>query len=550
MAEEDSCGPDSAPPEKQAMDEEFRFLLCEGCHQEVGCPKLLPCLHNICTECLQETKPLDRCPVCSGPCSQTDGTPVQDNLFFANLQAKLSIFQMIKSGQDLICDNCKKEGTYWCSDCKEFLCISCFETHQRYLKKESHEARAVKDLRADSSKEFLTEFKNISVMFCPNAEHKTQNLSIYCKACARSMCCICAVLDSQHNGHHCHIREEIERRQHELQNVSTELKEKKVCYDKTCSNLRELVSNMVEVKNETRKLIQEKVAEMIRLVHEKGEELLAAVDEKHHCQVEDVEEKLKNVEHMAQRMASCELLVEKIHLYASDQEVMDMYPFIRESLEELKRKQPPAVETQIEVGNFAEVETQLQAFYGRVIKEEEAAPAIVKIASNQEPLGKSPAKRKGEQMGNAIQPTIKVVKIESDDDEWKLSAKQVDLEQPGTSFGGHPAGNEGSLWKGEDTEVVFEPVLLICSSQSCKTNVPSLNNCPEDESSDGVEYGDFSLQEDTRSENSQDEFLRSVFSQPKELFSGHGTLVFFDLKVLRGSSTWSLSWMKPASSRS
>ncbi|XP_015261173.1 PREDICTED: protein PML-like, partial [Gekko japonicus] len=193
--------------------------------------------------------------------------------------------------------------------------------------------------------------------------------SIYCKACQRSMCCICAVLDSQHNGQHCHIREEIERRQQELLSMSTELREKKSSYDLTCSNLRELVNNMVEVRNNTQERIQQKVAEMLRLVQEKGERLLASVQERHLRRVQDTEEKLHNVELVGQRMESCKQLVEKMKLYASDQEVMDMYPFIRESLEELRRKEPPVVETQIPVGNFADVETQLQAFYERVTEE-------------------------------------------------------------------------------------------------------------------------------------------------------------------------------------
>lgn len=193
--------------------------------------------------------------------------------------------------------------------------------------------------------------------------------SIYCKACQRSMCCICAVLDSQHNGHHCHIREEIQRRQQELLRMSMELKEKKTSYDRTCSNLRKLVNNMVEVKNETSQLIQQKVTEMLRLVQEKGEQLLASVERQHQRQAQDMEEKLHHVELVVQRMESGKQLVEKMHLYASDQEVMEMYPFIRESLEELKRKQPPMMETQIQVGNFAEVETQLQAFYEKVTKE-------------------------------------------------------------------------------------------------------------------------------------------------------------------------------------
>ncbi|KAL8196915.1 UNVERIFIED_CONTAM: hypothetical protein K2H54_001785 [Gekko kuhli] len=530
---QDSSGSSPAPPSETSpeMDEEFRFLLCENCHQEVGCPKLLPCLHNVCTECLQETKPVNCCPICKAPHSQTDAASVQDNMLFANLRAKLSVFQIIKSGQDLVCNNCKKEGVYWCSDCQEFLCTGCFETHQRYLKRESHEARAVKDIKAESSKEFLTEFKNIGVMFCSNAEHKMQNLSIYCKACQRSMCCVCAVLDSQHNGQHCHIREEIQRRQQELLSMSTELREKKAAYDRTCGNLRELVNNMVEVRNHTQERIQQKVAEMLRLVQEKGERLLASVQEQHQRRVRDTEEKLHNVELVGQRMESCKQLVEKMKLYASDQEVMDMYPFIRESLGELRRKEPPVVETQIPVGDFADAEAQLQAFYERVTREEEPAPIPVRITSNQDSVGKAPVKRKSVQVGNSSLTPAKFIKVEPDNG----SSGQVDLEQPGTSSGGRPVGNGDSIGKGEDAEMISEDWFPVSSSESSDTDAPvCLNGGDDDASSEDAESVGSIPQQDVSSESRRDDFWSDVFHPPRQLFSGPGSLLFFDLKVLPG----------------
>ncbi|XP_077173653.1 protein PML-like [Paroedura picta] len=534
MAQEEPSGASPASAEQPEVDEEFQFLLCENCRQEAGCPKLLPCLHNVCSECLQETKPMNCCPICQAPHSQAEGAAVQDNLLFSNLRAKLSVFQTIKGGQDLVCNNCKKEGAYWCSDCQEFLCPGCFESHQRYLKRENHEARAVKDIKAESSKAFLTEFKNVAAMFCSNAEHKMQNLSIYCKACERSMCCVCAVLDSQHNGHHCHIREEIQRRQQELERMSTELKEKKTSYDQTCSNLRELVKNMVEMRDETQELIQQRVAEILQLVRERGERLLASVKEQHQRQVRDTEDKLHHVEKVVQRMESGKQLVEKMHLYASDQEVMDMYPFIRESLEELKKKEPPAVETQIPKGNFTMVKTRLQALYDRMTKKKDAAPVPAKVAPDQEPVEKMPVKRKSVQVGNSPQTPTKVIKMEPDDSEWKRATGQADPEQPGTSSGTCPSGNGDCIWMGEDTEIISEHWFPVSSSES-DTDAPiCVNSHSGDESSNDVEPVGFIRQEDSSSESVQEDIWRNTFQPLKPLFSGQGSLVFFDLQVLPG----------------
>ncbi|CAM4526333.1 unnamed protein product [Lepidochelys kempii] len=111
-----------------AMEEEFHFLLCQGCQKEPRNHKLLFCLHNLCTNCLEVNKPMGQCTICHTPIPQTSGIPDQHNLLFANLQAKLSTYQITIKGSDLVCDNCGQGGEFWCSDCEECPCIKRFET--------------------------------------------------------------------------------------------------------------------------------------------------------------------------------------------------------------------------------------------------------------------------------------------------------------------------------------------------------------------------------------------------------------------------------------
>uniref|UniRef100_A0A674I9I4 RING-type domain-containing protein n=1 Tax=Terrapene triunguis TaxID=2587831 RepID=A0A674I9I4_9SAUR len=172
---EGSNGPQSLSFPK-VMEEEFQFLLCQGCRKEPRNPKLLSCLHTLCANCLEENKPVGQCPICRAPIPQASGIPDQDNLLFANLQAKLSTYQKIVKGNDLVCDNRGQEGQFWCSDCEEFLCVKCFETHQRYLKRESHEAKAVRDLKVGSAREFLVGSRKLSNLSCPNPTHANQML--------------------------------------------------------------------------------------------------------------------------------------------------------------------------------------------------------------------------------------------------------------------------------------------------------------------------------------------------------------------------------------
>ncbi|PKU30889.1 protein hypothetical protein [Limosa lapponica baueri] len=97
-----------------------------------------------------------------------------DNLLFTSLQARLETYKKIVDGVDLFCGNCKKAGEFWCPECEEFLCTRCFEAHQHYLKRESHKAMRVRDIRAWSAKDFLKGTRKTSNLSCPNPTHKSQ----------------------------------------------------------------------------------------------------------------------------------------------------------------------------------------------------------------------------------------------------------------------------------------------------------------------------------------------------------------------------------------
>uniref|UniRef100_A0A8C6XXZ0 B box-type domain-containing protein n=1 Tax=Naja naja TaxID=35670 RepID=A0A8C6XXZ0_NAJNA len=313
----------------QEMCDEFQFLLCDRCHAEVSNPKLLPCLHNLCSQCREENKPIGLCIICGTPFSQSAKIPEnQDNTFFANLHFKFNLYQKVTRNQHLVCDNCEIKAEFWCSTCEEFLCLACFRSHQRYLKKENHEARSLKDLRVESYKEFFSTIRRNNTMFCSKMGHSTQMISLYCRQCNQSMCTICALLDSEHMGQHCDISSEIQSRQEELQNTSMELKEKQDTYNKSYSSHEERMRKIEQSRNETRELIQQQIEKMIQILREKGEGYLAEVEAHHDQQVQDVKKNLQEIEGVFQRITSSQRLVEKMHLYASGQEVLEIQPFL------------------------------------------------------------------------------------------------------------------------------------------------------------------------------------------------------------------------------
>nr|XP_056722023.1 protein PML [Euleptes europaea] len=348
----------------QGMEEEFQFLLCEKCHREPQDPKLLSCLHTLCSECVAESKPVGHCPVCRVPVPR-----FQDNLLFTHLQANLTTYQQIAAGKGLLCSRCKVEAEFWCSECKEFLCVRCYDAHQWYLKRNSHEAQKISDVKVDSATRFLAGAQKSCILFCSNPAHSNQGLisNIYCRQCCRPLCCSCAVLDGEHSKSYCDISVEIQQRKEELGKMSEELREKEQCYEQTYADLQQRALQLESMWKETQDLIQEKVEEMIRWIRQKGDQLLEGAEKRMHKELQDGQANLRDMERMLGRMRTGKQLVEKMSSFASDQEVMDMHPFIKQSLEELKRERMPMAGQKIQTMNFEEIRTKLWAFCRKVM---------------------------------------------------------------------------------------------------------------------------------------------------------------------------------------
>ncbi|NXX08925.1 PML protein, partial [Larus smithsonianus] len=363
MGPQPGTPPCSPPSQQPAVEDDFQFVSCERCRKESPNLKLLTCLHTLCLDCLSENKPIGQCPVCRTVIPQASGIPNMDNLLFTNLQARLSIYKKISDNGGPSCSRCQGEAaTVWCSECEEFLCTKCFEDHQWFFKKRSHEAKKVEDLRADSAHRFLEDTRKSCNLFCSSPGHANQGhiSSIYCKKCKRALCCSCALLDS-HHAPFCDIHSETRRRQEELGTLSRELKQKRNGFEATYAGLKDEAAQLERVQREMRELIRQRVEQLVGLIRREEEELLGLVEAGQEQGRRELSRELERVGGGVRRGGGGGELVEKMNLYATEQEGMDMQPFIKDSLEELQRLQPPVTGDRTQPGDLTECRARLQA---------------------------------------------------------------------------------------------------------------------------------------------------------------------------------------------
>src|SRR6218665_3538938 len=196
---------------EKATEQLREITECPICMSAFNDPRMLPCIHSFCFECLKRTaeaadkKPGGRmpCPLCRKDFFiPSDGfNSLQKNFFMENL---LEFNTTLRIGNAIIiCDMCnvRNEGkpgdipraTMRCVECQDNYCDSCIKVHQ--FQKLSRNHPFVK-IGSETASEMKQRF---STIHC--SKHSQKPLDYYCADCKKIVCVSCFV--ESHALHKC-----------------------------------------------------------------------------------------------------------------------------------------------------------------------------------------------------------------------------------------------------------------------------------------------------------------------------------------------------------
>lgn len=172
------------------------LLKCQICLETYKSPKVLPCLHTFCLQCLTKLcRPEERiiiCPTCR--CESQipkDGVAAfSSNFFINNMLDFLYVAQ--SSSKPVSCTNCddRNTATSRCIECMEFLCQACVAAHHRTKLTKDHEVLALEELHG--LKQEVQE-KMHRPLLC--GVHDTDILKYFCETCDEPVCRECLIID-------------------------------------------------------------------------------------------------------------------------------------------------------------------------------------------------------------------------------------------------------------------------------------------------------------------------------------------------------------------
>lgn len=182
-------------------------VICELCSESYTDPRMLPCLHSFCRECLEKeaekagSQETLHCQTCKKNISLLKGG-VSDlprnlrlsfNVETAGYQARLT------SGSAISCDSCvdstSGSAVAFCTDCCEFLCKLCREFHRRSKRTLKHEVHEISEKKRTN----FTQNMKPREFYCIEPKHENEVLKFYCKTCDQLICRDCVLI--KHKAH-------------------------------------------------------------------------------------------------------------------------------------------------------------------------------------------------------------------------------------------------------------------------------------------------------------------------------------------------------------
>ena len=190
---------------KKGVEDLEKEITCAICHDHYTEPKVLPCCHYYCKQCLHQLtlreglgKPFS-CPECRKDTTLPEGG--LDNLptaFFVNRMKEVhSKLELAHGKVEAKCEMCSEDkAEAFCRQCAKFICADCVKSHKRMKGAFSgHKVSTLDELREGGTHEDIVPqeptFKSCEV-------HE-QPMNVYCYDCKSLICRDCTI--TAHRDH-------------------------------------------------------------------------------------------------------------------------------------------------------------------------------------------------------------------------------------------------------------------------------------------------------------------------------------------------------------
>ncbi|XP_078000087.1 E3 ubiquitin-protein ligase TRIM45-like [Glandiceps talaboti] len=267
----------AAATEKGILDEIGEdFLCCTICLEQFKDPKILPCLHTFCQNCLVELlekKGSLECPSCRSSCPIPIGgvSKLTSNFFMNNC---IEIYHRLKEfskGGPIQCEGCQENtATHRCVECKLYLCNTCVKAHRNLPFSKSHQLLTIEEFKTtELTRPTISHTKS----YC--SVHPDSQIKFYCETCQVSVCTDCTIVNHRIPQHvHRDLKDVADEYQKQLKDMVDKLKVKEQEAEKCKSHAKVTHSQLKDKAEQEEKRLRKKAEEVINKVETEKKKLV------------------------------------------------------------------------------------------------------------------------------------------------------------------------------------------------------------------------------------------------------------------------------------
>lgn len=266
--------PAPAPPPEAESAEVPEDLVCPVCKEQLSDPRLLPCLHAVCSKCLTKCGRGETvtCPVCS---LQADAgksfSRIPPDYYRGSM---VEGFVQTETGPK--CQPCadedeEEDAVNWCTECNVGLCDLHTQLHGRLKATKDHKVVPYDKADADTS------VSNLRRKTVRCKKHPSQDLSLWCTKCRQVICRDCGLED--HNEHLKKPAKEYAKDvSHALKDARSKTASRIPEVEKSIREVEHSLSTVARKKEATSKDIEAFIGRMHALIDSRKDSLLSEAE--------------------------------------------------------------------------------------------------------------------------------------------------------------------------------------------------------------------------------------------------------------------------------